>query len=229
MTTTSWDKRPLQYRLANNMRSRLNAAIKNKSKVGSSVRDLGCSIGYFIKYIEQQFQSGMTWENWSRDGWHLDHIIPLSSFNLTDRSQFLQACHYTNYQPLWASENYSKGSKVPINIVHKDIRLDHKTIVEEKVITHIGRNKYDVSEFENLLSQGLSLTSISKKVGCSVCKIRYWLDRLNLREKYNRGYKKNYCKKCGENDPNNFYNKKSICKKCFNKLTYEYQKIRRRK
>jgi hypothetical protein len=50
----------------------------------------------------------MTWDNWTTDGWHIDHIKPLaSSFDLTDRKQFLEACHYTNLQPLWAKDNHN--------------------------------------------------------------------------------------------------------------------------
>jgi hypothetical protein len=53
----------------------------------------------------------MTWENWTHDGWHLDHIQPLASFDLSNREQFLMAGHYTNLQPMWARDNFSKGSK----------------------------------------------------------------------------------------------------------------------
>lgn len=95
------------------LRSRLCNAIKNDQKAGSAVRDLGCTIDELKAHIEAQFIDGMTWDNWGHTGdvWHLDHIIPLSSFNLTDRDQFLAACHYTNLQPLWAKENLQKGAR----------------------------------------------------------------------------------------------------------------------
>jgi hypothetical protein len=63
----------------------------------------------FKLHIEQQFVDGMTWDNWGE--WHLDHIRPLASFNLVDRDQFLTACHYSNYQPLWATDNLIKGAQ----------------------------------------------------------------------------------------------------------------------
>jgi len=54
----------------------------------------------------------MTWDNWTLDGWHIDHIKPLASFDLTDRKQLLEACHYTNLQPLWAKDNLTKNDKI---------------------------------------------------------------------------------------------------------------------
>ena len=54
----------------------------------------------------------MTWNNYGYKGWHIDHIIPLSAFDLADREQFLKACHFTNLQPLRAEENFSKNNKI---------------------------------------------------------------------------------------------------------------------
>ena len=54
----------------------------------------------------------MTWENWKIDGWHIDHIKPLNSFDLTDPEQLKEACHYTNLQPLWWYDNIEKGDKI---------------------------------------------------------------------------------------------------------------------
>ena len=50
----------------------------------------------------------MAWKNYGK--WHIDHIIPLDSFDLTIREQLLEACHFTNLQPLWEEDNLKKGS-----------------------------------------------------------------------------------------------------------------------
>lgn len=62
-------------------------------------------------YIESKFEEGMNWNNWSHKGWHIDHIKPLSSFDLSKREEFLKACNYTNLQPLWAVDNFKKSNK----------------------------------------------------------------------------------------------------------------------
>lgn len=89
----------LNFRLRKILRSRLLQSVKTDQKAGSAVSDLGCSIEEFKKYLEAKFKPGMTWDNIGE--WHLDHIIPLASYDLTDRIHFLKACHYTNIQPLW--------------------------------------------------------------------------------------------------------------------------------
>jgi len=86
-------------------------AIRNKTKTGSAVRDLGCSMEQFLYYIEGLFQPGMTWDNYGKGGWHLDHIRPLSSFNLENPEEFKLAAHYTNLQPLWEFDNLKKSNK----------------------------------------------------------------------------------------------------------------------
>ena len=98
--------------VAHALRTRINQAIRKNSKKGSAVRDLGCSIDFLVKYLESKFQDGMTWENRGIHTWHIDHIIPLSSFNLEDEEQFKKAVHYTNLQPLWAKDNLTKRNKI---------------------------------------------------------------------------------------------------------------------
>lgn len=102
----------IEFRLRQNLRNRLNRALHNKQKTGSAIKDLGCSVIFLRKYLESQFEKGMTWENWGLNGWHIDHVLPLSSFDLKDRIQFKKACNYKNLRPMWARENISKGCKV---------------------------------------------------------------------------------------------------------------------
>jgi hypothetical protein len=105
------EKRDPCYKISRYLRKRLASALQDNAKVGSAVNDLGCSVEELKTYLESKFQPGMTWDNWSPDGWHIDHVKPLICFNLTDPSQYKQACHYTNLQPLWAVDNLKKHDK----------------------------------------------------------------------------------------------------------------------
>lgn len=107
----------IQYKIACNLRSRVSAVVRGKIKSGSSVQDLGCSVKELKQHLESQFYSHpetgetMTWDNYSLKGWHIDHVKPLASFDLSNREQFLKVCHYTNLQSLWAEENLRKSNK----------------------------------------------------------------------------------------------------------------------
>lgn len=105
----------LQYRLSCGLRSRIAGALKRGPKNGSAIKDLGCSVEELRHHLESKFREGMSWDNWGAgEGcWHIDHIVPLAAFNLSDRQHFLLAGFYLNLQPLWAKENLSKGCKIP--------------------------------------------------------------------------------------------------------------------
>ena len=98
------------------MKIALRARIKNHLKVlgikkWSKTNDiLGCDYDTCRKHIESLFQEGMSWENHSMHGWHIDHKIPLSLAK--DQSDLLKLCNYKNLQPMWAGENLSKGNKL---------------------------------------------------------------------------------------------------------------------
>lgn len=103
----------LQYKITHLMRGRLTAAIKAASafKKSKTLDLVGCDAVFLINFIESKFLPAMTWKNHGLHGWHIDHIRPCSSFDLTDPEQQKQCFHYTNLQPLWALDNLSKNSK----------------------------------------------------------------------------------------------------------------------
>ena len=105
------------YRLKCNLRNRLYfvvVRIQKGIKQTSAIKDLGCTVGELMRYLENQFIQGMTWDNYGQ--WHVDHKKPLSSFDLTDPIQQLKACHYTNLQPLWALDNIRKSNKLEVHL-----------------------------------------------------------------------------------------------------------------
>jgi hypothetical protein len=97
-----------QFKIRSSIRGHLNSAIKRNSKRGVAIEQLGCSIEYYKDYLSKKFKHDMTWDN-RGSVWSIDHIIPLSAFDLTDAEQLKQACHYTNTQPLYITENNRKG------------------------------------------------------------------------------------------------------------------------
>ncbi len=78
-------------------------------KNSSSEILLGCSIPNYKIYLERQFEKGMTWKNHGK--WHIDHIRPCASFDLTRESEQLKCFNYKNTQPLWAIDNLIKNDK----------------------------------------------------------------------------------------------------------------------
>ena len=100
------------YKLKVLMRDRLNKYFKYSSisKKNTTFKIIGCSPKELKEHLENQFQVGMSWDNHGLFGWHIDHIIPLSSAKTEEELYIL--CHYTNLQPLWAKDNLTKSNKL---------------------------------------------------------------------------------------------------------------------
>lgn len=101
------------FRLRWNISRRVNYLLRGIGKSARTVELLGCSVQELREHLEKQFKPGMTWENHSRNGWHIDHIKPCSSFNLADPEEQKRCFNYKNLQPLWMIENMKKGDKIP--------------------------------------------------------------------------------------------------------------------
>lgn len=97
------------FKLKKNLRYNCRRVVKTLAlgkKPTSTFKWVGCSPKEFKSYIESLFQEGMTWDNYGKYGWHIDHIRPVSSFK---PEEWEQINHYTNLQPLWAEDNWAKG------------------------------------------------------------------------------------------------------------------------
>jgi len=92
------------------LRKAIRQAINQQSVKKKTQLALGCDIKFLRAYLETRFEEGMTWGNYGSE-WHIDHVKPLSSFDLSRKPEQLKANHYTNLQPLWASDNLSKGDR----------------------------------------------------------------------------------------------------------------------
>lgn len=97
-------------RIANILRTRIGIALSGRCKSASTLNLLGCDLEHFRFHLESQFTEGMTWENHGE--WHIDHIQPCASFNLEDEDEQRKCFHYTNMQPLWASDNLRKSDRI---------------------------------------------------------------------------------------------------------------------
>lgn len=101
----------LNFKLRINLARRILLSLHGKTKSKKTLDLLGCSIEFLKQHLESQFKLGMSWSNYGFYGWHIDHIKPCSKFDLTDPKQQKECFHYTNLQPLLASENWAKRDK----------------------------------------------------------------------------------------------------------------------
>jgi len=99
------------FKLIYNIRIRILQALKRNSKHTSTVKLLGCTIKELKVHLQKHFTPGMTWKNHSLKGWHIDHIRPCASFDLSQPKEQRKCFHYSNLQPLWAIDNIKKGYK----------------------------------------------------------------------------------------------------------------------
>jgi hypothetical protein len=100
------------YKIKSIIRARLGIFIKSRNitKNNKTFYIVGCTPEFLKEHIEKQFTEGMSWENHSLYGWHIDHIVPLSSAKTEE--EIYKLSHYTNLQPLWSEDNLKKSDKI---------------------------------------------------------------------------------------------------------------------
>tara|TARA_Y100000816_G_scaffold272464_1_gene237928 strand:- start:447 stop:1223 length:777 start_codon:yes stop_codon:yes gene_type:complete len=102
----------VHHRLKILLSSIIRRAVR-RQRTGKSKRTaqiVGCDFNFLIKYLESKFKPGMSWDNMGT--WHIDHIKPVSKFDLKNPAEQEKCFHYSNLQPLWAKENLEKSAKI---------------------------------------------------------------------------------------------------------------------
>lgn len=100
-------------KLARKLRKRITEILRIRFEIKKRYKTeeiLGCTLEELVSHLESQFTEGMTWENRGLKGWHIDHIIPISSAKTEE--EVYKLSHYTNLQPLWAKDNLEKHNKI---------------------------------------------------------------------------------------------------------------------
>lgn len=95
-----------EYKIAHSLRRRLWFVMQGKRKDCKMLELLGCTLAEFKVYLESQFDSKMTWDNYGE--WHIDHIVPLCSVDVTNNEELKKVSHYSNLRPYWALDNKKK-------------------------------------------------------------------------------------------------------------------------
>jgi len=103
-------KKDISYKILHYLRARIYNSIRYNYKSSHTLELLGCSIEFLKLHLENQFKEGMSWSNYGE--WHIDHIRPCASFDMSISEQQKLCFNYNNLQPLWAEENLHKHASL---------------------------------------------------------------------------------------------------------------------
>lgn len=104
-----YEKTKEAHKFFYNIRRKSNHIIKRQTgDRGKKMKYLCCTRTEWMQYLEARFKPGMTWDNYGK-AWEVDHIIPLSTVDRTDKNGLIKLSHYTNTQPLFKHENRLKS------------------------------------------------------------------------------------------------------------------------
>lgn len=104
----------LQFTLTHRVGALLRVSLRHRRKSKRMVELLGFTLDEFKAHLEAQFTKGMSWAEFMAGRIHIDHVIPVASFNITSDScnEFVACWSLANLRPLWAKDNLSKGARI---------------------------------------------------------------------------------------------------------------------
>lgn len=151
-----------QAKIKERLMTRMSDALKNKQRHKMS-KLLGCTPDLLKKWLEQNFYGDITWENYGTI-WHIDHVVPVAFFDLTNLDEQLVCFHWSNLRPLYASDNISKGDKLFKDVVDiqqnkyksycmklERYQTDYENSWWQRLELWYGKNPEDTMCFEDTL------------------------------------------------------------------------------
>jgi hypothetical protein len=131
----------MQFKIRDNLRSRVYMALKGKSKSDNTVKLLGCSLEKVLEYLQSMFEDGMTMDNHG-EVWHIDHIIPCSLYDLSNEEEQKCCFNYLNTRPLFVEDNLKRGARLTA-----DEYFEHRPRLCQSIIDRLDKIfDYDVNE-----------------------------------------------------------------------------------
>jgi hypothetical protein len=120
----------IDYKTRCILRARIRSCVRSKCDSTSEI--LGCPIFFFKQWIESQFTPNMNWNNMGKY-WHLDHVTPCASFDLTINASIIKCFNWSNIRPLHALENMQKSDKLDIDLIETHTKLAWKFLMSDDV------------------------------------------------------------------------------------------------
>lgn len=96
------------------VKGRIRSMLRGSYEPGSIGRYLEFTKADLVAHIERQFTPGMTWEKLVAGDIHIDHIVPIASFDIKEigDAEFRACWSLSNLRPMWAADNWKKQKRV---------------------------------------------------------------------------------------------------------------------
>jgi hypothetical protein len=133
------------------VRTRIYNCLRYKNKDKSSIEYLGCSSDDYFKWI-LNYNNKYNLDNHGKE-WHIDHVIPLSKFDLNNPQEQLIAFNWVNTMPLSPSENLRKNNK----ILQEQVSEHYKKVIQYHKENNIELPKEYINLFAKHLVDGDTL------------------------------------------------------------------------
>ena len=152
------------FRIVESLRSRIHDVLRNVDKKHSS-KLIGCCQADLVQWLGFQLTPEYTWANYGTS-WQIDHVIPISFFNIFSLPERNYAFHWTNLRPLNIKANLSKSSKILQHDILQHVNVlktfpgyqsHHESGCWQRVELWYGKNSEDDESFEDFLKWAIRI------------------------------------------------------------------------